>query len=361
MAVQHVYSNAVADGTATSVVRPSDWNSYHNQYLTISGNTAGQSTVSGTNIVLQGGNNVTLSAATAAGAATIIVSGGNTSQFLTTAMQSNAGSNFVAATGVVNGTNITGTVDSNGLSLSVANPGGGAAQTYSHYMPFPTANNSSFFSMGQNNVYMQNVIPDNNYAVSNVEMMFSLAYTSTSNARTNAHTIRYGLYQFGTGASSDSIQSIATSSIYIGMSNTSNNSAGFTVGNSAASFTTSSAGSNIFSASQFYGQKYLYLPFTTTLQAGKEYFFAMHDSSASTGASGGLGVNMYIQTVATLSAAWGELKFSTAATNATNNWEEYDGIVYSVTSNGLMSAADKSAFSQLTNKGRMWMIFENEP
>ena len=35
MAVQHVYSNAVADGTATSVVRPSDWNSYHNQYLSI--------------------------------------------------------------------------------------------------------------------------------------------------------------------------------------------------------------------------------------------------------------------------------------------------------------------------------------
>lgn len=77
MAVSHVYNQTVADGTATSVIRPSDWNSAHNQYLTISGNTAGQSTVSGTNIVFQGGNNITLSATTAAGAATIVMSGAN--------------------------------------------------------------------------------------------------------------------------------------------------------------------------------------------------------------------------------------------------------------------------------------------
>jgi outer membrane protein OmpA-like peptidoglycan-associated protein len=62
MAVSHVYNQTVADGTATSVVRPSDWNSAHNQYLTFGGNTAGVSTVSGTNIVFAGGNNVTLSA-----------------------------------------------------------------------------------------------------------------------------------------------------------------------------------------------------------------------------------------------------------------------------------------------------------
>lgn len=75
MSLLHAYSQTVADGTATSVVRPSDWNSAHNQFVTLSGNTAGQSTVSGTNIVFQGGNNVTLSAATAAGAATIVISG----------------------------------------------------------------------------------------------------------------------------------------------------------------------------------------------------------------------------------------------------------------------------------------------
>jgi hypothetical protein len=61
MAVSHVYTNQVPDGTATSVVRPSDWNSAHNQYYTLSGNTLGASTVSGTNVVLQGGGAVSLS------------------------------------------------------------------------------------------------------------------------------------------------------------------------------------------------------------------------------------------------------------------------------------------------------------
>lgn len=110
MALYHAYSQTVADGTATSVVRPSDWNSGHNQLITISGNTAGQSTISGTNIVYQGGNNVTLSAITAAGAATIVVSGANTSQ--------------LAGTGTtLNLTNLSGTlnVGSNGVALSLNN------------------------------------------------------------------------------------------------------------------------------------------------------------------------------------------------------------------------------------------------
>jgi len=403
MAVQHVYSNAVADGAATSVVRPSDWNSYHNQYMTIAGNTAGQSTISGTNIAFQGGNGVTLSANTAASAATIIVNvdttpdvlyiGGNTagtnSSFtepnfyinggsnitlsnnagtivingqtnaLTTAMQSNAGSNFLATSGGFTGTNISGTIGSNGLSLSVANPGGGAGYTASHWMPFPTANNTSAFSAGQNTIYMQGLIPEANVAVSQIEMMFSLSNTSTSNARTHAHTIRYGLYEYGIGASSNSIQSIATSSFYLGMSNSSSTANGFTIGNSAASFTVSSNASGIFNTNSYMGPKYLYLPFTTTLEAGKEYFWAMHNSSATTGAAGGLSISMIIQTNMAV-ASWGELKYSTAATNATNQWEEYDGIAYSATSNGLFSAAAASQFSQLTNKGRMWMIFENE-
>jgi hypothetical protein len=93
MAVQHVFSNAVPDGTNTAIVRPSDWNSYHNQYSTISGNTAGQSTLSGTNIILQAGSNVTLSgngstiiinaAGGGGGAGSLNVSAGSTSNNLT--------------------------------------------------------------------------------------------------------------------------------------------------------------------------------------------------------------------------------------------------------------------------------------
>jgi hypothetical protein len=76
MAISHVKSNTIADFTgtvtvfnsvgatqtanATDLVRPSDWNSVHNQYYTLSGNTNNASTVSGTNVVFQGAGAVTL-------------------------------------------------------------------------------------------------------------------------------------------------------------------------------------------------------------------------------------------------------------------------------------------------------------
>jgi len=80
MAVSHVYSNTNADATGTltiwngattstvaasALVKPSDWNSAHNQFVTVSGNTTGQSTFSGTNVVYAGSNNITLSGANA--------------------------------------------------------------------------------------------------------------------------------------------------------------------------------------------------------------------------------------------------------------------------------------------------------
>lgn len=76
MAVSHVYSNAAGNWTtavtafnsqgstttihATNMVRPLDWNSAHNQFYTLSGNTNNASTASGTNVVLQGLGAVTL-------------------------------------------------------------------------------------------------------------------------------------------------------------------------------------------------------------------------------------------------------------------------------------------------------------
>jgi hypothetical protein len=119
MALYHAYSQTVADGTATSVVRPSDWNSAHAQQITLAGNTAGQSTISGTNIIFQGGNNVTLSANTAAGAATIVISGANT---VAQSVQTQA-SGAIARTGftstTTNGTAVTAALGTNGLSMAV--------------------------------------------------------------------------------------------------------------------------------------------------------------------------------------------------------------------------------------------------
>lgn len=89
MAVSHVKSVTIADFTgtvtvydsrgstvtaaATDIVRPSDYNSVHNQFVTLRGNTLGASTLSGTNIELEGGPNVTLSVN---GGTRVVFSGG---------------------------------------------------------------------------------------------------------------------------------------------------------------------------------------------------------------------------------------------------------------------------------------------
>lgn len=142
-AVTHVKSNAVADFTgtvtvfnsqgstvtvaATDIVRPSDWNSGHHQIATLSGNTAGASTLSGTNIVIQGGNGLSVSGAQGANAATIVVSAGN---YLTTAMASNAAtlsnirvsagttSNLLSAITLANGNGVTFGLDAGTLTAS---------------------------------------------------------------------------------------------------------------------------------------------------------------------------------------------------------------------------------------------------
>ena len=87
MAVSHVKSNTVADWTgtvtvgnstggtqtiaATNLVRPGDWNSAHNQFYTLSGNTTNASTASGTNVVFQGAGGITLAGSTG----TLVISG----------------------------------------------------------------------------------------------------------------------------------------------------------------------------------------------------------------------------------------------------------------------------------------------
>jgi len=152
MAISHAFTNRIPDGTNTNIVRPSDWNSAHNQYYTLSGNTLGASTVSGTNVVLQGGGNVSLSGT----GQTVVVYGGGGgtaggavisagTQFADSGTVSFANSNGIsfgmsdssritasytvpsttglAGTGFTSttttGTNIVGTLSNNGLSLGI--------------------------------------------------------------------------------------------------------------------------------------------------------------------------------------------------------------------------------------------------
>lgn len=95
------------------------------------GNTAGNTGTYRGPLVLAGSNNITLSQSTgtfttgAAGItgtrATITINGPDLSPYLTTAMASNRGSDFVQATAAFAGTNASGTIASNGISVSVGN------------------------------------------------------------------------------------------------------------------------------------------------------------------------------------------------------------------------------------------------
>lgn len=148
MAVSHVFSSPVADFTgtvtvfdsngntattnATALVRPSNWNSVHNQFMTISGNTSGASTASGTNLVFQGGNNVTLSVTDQ----TIIFSASQSQSVQTQNMVSVLGStgniSFANGNGVTFGGNAsTITASHNGLTSqsnqAFSAPGGSSA------------------------------------------------------------------------------------------------------------------------------------------------------------------------------------------------------------------------------------------
>jgi hypothetical protein len=113
MAIRHVYSQTVADGTATSVVRPSDWNSAHNQTLFIAGNTAGASSISGSDIYWAGGSNVTLSA----NGSTVSVIGVAAQTNQTQASGAIAGTGFTSTTTA--GTAVTAALGTNGLTMAV--------------------------------------------------------------------------------------------------------------------------------------------------------------------------------------------------------------------------------------------------
>ena len=65
----------------------------------------------------------------------------NAGGYLTTAMASNRGTDFVQATAAFAGTNASGTIASNGISVSVAAPGGGAGVTDTMWYPYNEALN----------------------------------------------------------------------------------------------------------------------------------------------------------------------------------------------------------------------------
>lgn len=144
MNIVHAYSNQVPDGTATSVVRPSDWNSAHVQQVTLSGNVVGQSSFSAHNVVMQGGPNVTLSGIVAGAMATLLVSAANPA-----AAYSLANSNgiiFGTSNGQVTASySVPATYPQTQQPMAYA--AGGVTKT-ANTLPFSNANGVSFVAYG---------------------------------------------------------------------------------------------------------------------------------------------------------------------------------------------------------------------
>ena len=149
MAIQHFYSQTVADGTATSVVRPSDWNSNHKMVYNLSGNTLGSSQITGADVVLVGGSNITLSADTANSKLNII---GNTGLDFWSIQGNTLGTNVYSWTNdglyLFGGNNVT--LSGNGSTLTIAAAGGGAQTLSSFYNMMPASTASQ--TLGANNV-----------------------------------------------------------------------------------------------------------------------------------------------------------------------------------------------------------------
>jgi hypothetical protein len=173
MAISHIFTNAVPDATgtmtiwygattvtvaATDVVRPSDWNSAHYQFMSATGNTAGQSTFSGTNIVFGGGPNITLSgvnatridiSAGAGGGGSLNLSAGTTSNNLTAVT-------FADSNGIsfgLNASTVTATVRTNYASSSHSHAASAANGSFAFdTLSFSNANGVSFGTSAGNAV-----------------------------------------------------------------------------------------------------------------------------------------------------------------------------------------------------------------
>lgn len=143
--IHHAYSNIVPDGTATTVVRPSDWNSAHIHDMTLMGNTAGASAFSANNVVFQGGANVTLSGVVSGALATVVVSAANPANAI----------QLVNSNGIVfgsNGSQVTASYTLPNQSQQPVAYSAGAVSSTANTLKLANSNGVSF-SVGTQGIY----------------------------------------------------------------------------------------------------------------------------------------------------------------------------------------------------------------
>jgi hypothetical protein len=121
--------------------------------------------------------------------------------YLTTGMASDAGSNFLAASGGFSGTNVSGTIASNGLRLSVAAPGGGAV--LSSWFPYFPASTSSqtLGAMGTStaSAFVFPFVIDDAVAFNCINFLVSMSHVSSTASGRQSITSQFGIFSNNAG------------------------------------------------------------------------------------------------------------------------------------------------------------------
>jgi len=297
MPIQHVYTQTAADGGNTALVRPSDWNSSHIQAWTLSGNTSGNSTVSGTEIVLQGGSNITLSGSS--NSIIFLGSGANSDVFGISNVSVPVGtSGVVSNTGIqmlfAGGSNITlsQSITSQSGTLTISGATLPNAVTQSVFEPYPlySFSTANFSTLGQNSLYFVPFDVPQNVTISSLVLLASMNVGSgLTNSEQVGITVNVALYTRNATAT-QSINTIYTSQVTGQVSFRSNVSFGGTWNGSG----TSSNG--IVLSSVYTGMKIIAIPCVMSLTPG-EYWLGYMNSTSSVGSAAPLSMSILLATM----------------------------------------------------------------
>jgi hypothetical protein len=327
MAVSHSKSNTIGDFTgtvtvfnsqgstvtaaATDLLRATDWNSAHNEFITIAGNTAGNSAnATATNIVWAGAGGVTLNMSTAAGGgATISVSdvAGYTNSYYDPQggiLTGTAYSSHPPATTYVQPMNLMEPIafqKANVVkSISVGVPAGSSSNTQQTFL----FNYKHEVRIYRRSDYGANSLSLSHLLSGSMGITFSFVHTSTS---------------------------MVASMLYVTNSN----------GGTTSQSTTSNATANLVAF--FNGPRLVQIPFqATTLTDGEYFIFQGHSSTnASTAGTASVLYNVSNLHIAPQLFGASGLQFL-GSTNATSahigpQWPEFHGAANAITTNAAMN------------------------
>lgn len=231
----------------------------------------------------------------------------NLSNHLTTAMLSNASTQFVQANAAFAGTNASGTIASNGISISIAAPGGGL--TLSSWQNNNFLGNSTLGTMGQSTSVLGNCYIPDYISMQYLRRPMSISFVTTSGGTSNGatgrglwyNTLDAAIFVPNTGASSLSYSRVSYTSV--GVTQEYSFSANATAGsqysisysftfpcltNSTSLYNTSTAVSTsnlqLLSTppSNMGGIRYLDIPWNTSVTPGNYVFVFGNSSSGAT-------------------------------------------------------------------------------